>query len=396
MPAPDTTVKVFHNLQASAPALTAQAGTLISLLTLCLVDGFGTQTVDSIVVASGIATVTRGAGHTFDKGHVAKIAGATPAGLNGEKKVLSAAGNTYTFDAEGIPDGAASGSITHSYAPLGWTKPHTGTNIAHFRAASGNQMYLRVEDTVLDAFARGRGLEWANSISDFGGPFPDFSQSSGGLYYPKSTSNNSTARPWVLIGDHRGFYLMTGQSETASNLMYASMSCGFVFGDLVNSRIGGDPYGTASFGHISTSGPNSAAGTTREDFDHANPDSSLLGSLFVARPYHHFPRSQSGYRAFPRLLSTPANHRSGEGNQQYPNGVEGDIYLAPVYFVEAAVNTVRGRFPGIFFSPQLAGKGGRLLDRITGLPGSEFAGKDIVRINSASGFYAFDISGPWR
>src|SRR5690606_26703121 len=110
-----TSVKFYHSQMTGAPVLTGQAGKLIDVLDAVLVNGWGLATVDSVVIASGIATVTRASGHPFEAAGVALIADATVTGgsINGEQRVLSATATTYTFDATGIADQTATGTITH-------------------------------------------------------------------------------------------------------------------------------------------------------------------------------------------------------------------------------------------------------------------------------------------
>jgi hypothetical protein len=92
--------------------------------------------VASLVVASNIATATISGGHSAEVGSVVLVSGATPSGLNSEKKVLSVgAGNTtLTFDAPGISDQTASGTISLKLAGAGWSKEFTGTNLAAYKS----------------------------------------------------------------------------------------------------------------------------------------------------------------------------------------------------------------------------------------------------------------------
>ena len=134
MTAPSTSVKYFTSAMAGAPQLNTTAGCLIAMLDACLIDGFGLKTADSVVVASNIATLTVAAGVGFADHAVVLIAGATPAGLNGEKRILSKTTTTITFDATGISDQTASGTITAKLAPAGWQKQFSATNLAAYRS----------------------------------------------------------------------------------------------------------------------------------------------------------------------------------------------------------------------------------------------------------------------
>ena len=54
----DTSAKFFNENLPDAPVLNGVAGSLIGLLTACLVTGFGLRTAVSLVVSGGVATLT--------------------------------------------------------------------------------------------------------------------------------------------------------------------------------------------------------------------------------------------------------------------------------------------------------------------------------------------------
>ena len=143
------TIQFINHTMSGAPTLNGQVGSLASLLKTCLVDGFGLVTLDSLVVSGGIATATRAAGHSAVTGSKQTIDGSTPSGLNGVKTVLSHTLTTFTFDATGISDQTATGTITTKVSPLGWTREFNTTNIEVFRSpnVAGSRHYLRVDDT---------------------------------------------------------------------------------------------------------------------------------------------------------------------------------------------------------------------------------------------------------
>lgn len=66
-----------------------------------------------ISVLSGVATVTK-TGHGLNPGEFAQIFFAVPVLLNGDKVILATpTADTFTYDATGIPDGAATGTIAY-------------------------------------------------------------------------------------------------------------------------------------------------------------------------------------------------------------------------------------------------------------------------------------------
>ena len=56
-------IKVFGYDQTSAPSCTGEVGKLDAILYACLVTGYNTKTVSSIVVSSNVATVTTSTAH---------------------------------------------------------------------------------------------------------------------------------------------------------------------------------------------------------------------------------------------------------------------------------------------------------------------------------------------
>lgn len=171
---PDTSVRYYDSTMAGAPALSGTVGALIGVLDACLVNGFGTVTLNSLVVAGNVATGTVNAGHGFAMiggavGPVIAIAGATPAGLNGTWCIASVPGSTtFTFSTAGIADQAATGTITAKRPPLGFSKAFSGTNKAAYRAddVASSRLYLRVADdgTGAATYARVRGFETMSDV----------------------------------------------------------------------------------------------------------------------------------------------------------------------------------------------------------------------------------------
>ena len=84
---PTVKTKWFASTMAGAPALSGSVGAMISVLDACLKDGFNLLTLDSLVVASNVATGTK-TSHGYIVNQVVLISGASPAGLNGSTSVF--------------------------------------------------------------------------------------------------------------------------------------------------------------------------------------------------------------------------------------------------------------------------------------------------------------------
>lgn len=397
-------VKYFHSNMPGAPVLSGTAGALIAILDACLKDGFGLKTVDSLVIAGGVATMTISTGMTFEQDAVVQVAGITggAAALNGDRRLLSIVGNTATFNATGVSDQTATGSITAKVSPLGWAKPFTGTNVAAYKASDPTAlgMYLRVDDTGTTV-ARVVGYESMSDVNTGTGPFPTAAQVSGGGYWEKAGAAGSTARNWILIGDERAMYWWCVPNAAA-----AITSQGILrgFGDLIPRR-SSDAYAAFLAADIASIVTSTAA--LGDLVSSTNPSSSA---------YVTAPRNQSAIGSSSPLLvyaesrrATTAVTRSGQGagySAPYPNTADNALDLDRVLALDYDLS-VRGTFPGLLHLPQAVGFALQTWDKIAGQ--GVLLGRTLMAVRGGSPGYAtqntssgypgavvFDITGPWR
>jgi hypothetical protein len=384
-----STVKFIHSAMTGAPVLTGAAGTLIGVLDAALVNGFGSAVVDSLVVAGGIATVTRGAGHPFGVSEITRISGATVTGgtVNADHIVLTATPTQYTFAATGIPNQTATGTITHLVAPLGWTKPFSGTNLAAYRSpdVTGTQEYLRVNDT--DARdARVVGYETMTDVNTGTGVFPTTVQLSGGGFWAKSNTVDAVARPWVVVGDARGFYLWT--DPRSANTTGNTQS----FGDFA-SRKSPDAYGCA------ITGLGAALLVAGSAFDVASSNRSSTTNHWASRGVSGLGGSQPLVRQALIALSGNSDRLSGATNVSaspaYPNPADNSLLVSQMALSEVSPNpNLRGTLPGFYW---VINSVGDLVfanrDLITGVTG--LSGRTLRALQNPSGVSFVDVTGPW-
>lgn len=398
-----TTVSFFHSEMTGAPTLAGQAGALATLLETCLVNGFGLGTQDSLVVAGGVATVTRAAGHPFEVDAIAEVAGATVTGgtINGRRRVLSRTTNTWTFDATGIPDQTATGTITAKIASAGWAKPYSAGNVAVFRSAdvTGTRPYLRVDDTGTFT-ARVRGYESMTDADTGTGPFPTDAQGSGGGHWCKSDSATTAARKWVLVADSKTFYLAVCWTAPGAHVGDPfSLHC--AFGD-ADSFKPADAY--SGFLHCASSNiTGSIPGNTTEELDLVYFD--VTSAAAYSRTYFARGHAGVGGSIVARRVATLSpplqvgGQRSGAGGWAYPNGPDGGLYLGRMLFGELSGNALRGAVRGCHWAPQtIGGTSGTpgpfsSRERVTGVTG--LTGRSLLSVVSATGVAFFDITGPW-
>lgn len=389
-----TAVRWFHSAMANAPVLNGQAGSLLAVLAACLEDGFDTKTINSISVASGVATVTISAGHTYDVAAVIRIAGATPAALNDDWRITAATASTLTFDCPGVPDGNATGTITCKRSPAGWTKAFSATNKAVYQAPSlaATRLFLRVDDTGTTN-ARVRGYEQMTSVDAGTNPFPTIATFADTAYnWTKSSAADSTSRPWVVVCDDAMIYLLTKFTTSAS---YTKSL--FWFGDIV-SYIPADAFhcAIAAMGTASPSFPGHGVGsmaynsTTNGLSSETERMARRADQTALQPPISRFiPSANSG--AIGGLNAFPAYPAPGGAlNLYYP-------LLVPDTGASWNPTTpVRGHMPGMaapWHSQPLS-------DLTVFDGGGVFEGRKMLMCaadySANIGRIAFDITGPWR
>lgn len=399
----DTGVKHFTSDMPNGPVVNGLAGSMIAFLDACLVTGWDLKTV-TIVVASGVATVSWSGTHGAMPDVVVLISGVTGGltGLNGEQRVVTKpSGSTLTF-ATSVPDGAASGTISMKVAPLGWTKEFTGTNKAVYRSSdlTGSRHYLRVDDSAANV-TRVVGYETMSDVDTGAGPFPTVAQMSGGGYWHKCwTAGNTGANQWLLFGDSKIFYhniaVRTGQPLPAAQ--YGATRC---FGEPVAAKPGGDPFFT-----ILNYGTNNVGNT--QNIGQLGGSSS---SLTVSPRNYLGTTTATQHWVWPSTKADSANVLSGLDATMgsMPSQVDGSIRTAKKYLSQVGGgNAVRGELPGMYHIPMSGALG--VIGWNNKLPGSgPLSGRKLVStvitpesgwndvpIAGSWGAELFDVTGPWR
>ena len=364
----------MNNGMSGAPQniKTGSGGSNIALLDACLVNGFGSVTVNSIVVASGVATCTVSGGHQLSMfgstGPVIRISGVTtPAELNGDWRVTVTDATHFTFTTVAANQ-TATGTISAKRAPAGFSKVYSGTNKAVYRSndTEGTRLYLRVDDAD-PSFSRVRGYEAMSDVDTGTGPFPTDAQLSGGAYLNKPSSTG-TAYPWTLFGDGRLFYLFTSNGSYYYN--------GMVFGD-IESYVAGDAYHCLLV----------AATASGSYLNQIYQMSSTAGS-WLARNY-----SQLGGAIGSARYSHGQASMFGGASQVFPAPADNGLRVWPVEVWDNTSNDrgwLSGAWNPIHNNSVLAH--GSIYSNVNNLPGRDF----IIQEVPNNGRAALDLTGPWR
>ncbi len=389
-----TTVKHFHSAMSGAPVLNGTAGSLIAVLDACLQDGFGLKAASGITVASGVATVTFANGHSFEPDTIALIAGATPGALNGEKVVLTTSTNAITFAAPGVPDGAATGSISAKLAPAGWEKVFSGTSVAAYRSLDpeSTRMFLRVDDSN-PTNARVVGYESMSDVNTGVGPFPNAAQISGGGWWPKADTANATARAWTLVADARGFVLHTHTATGSPGISGAV----WWFGDFASLK-SGDAYACAL--QCAASDVAATLSVFPSAVERCNYPTEA--GAYAPRSFTALGGSAVLNHGVDAMCGTTGFAGAGVGSPYtptYPNGPDNGLILARKVFVEPGV-CLRGRLPGVLVPLQNCHGTFSWRDKIDGQ--GDLSGRKLLVVKcgtpagtTSQGMLLVDITGPW-
>lgn len=406
-----TTVKWYTDESRGAPVLSGTAGALIALLDACLVTGFGSQAVSSLVIASGEATMTVASTPNPVAGSVVVVAGVTggASSVNGEQRVTAIAGNTIKF-ATALSDQVATGTITTKMAAAGWVKEFTGTNLAVYRSpdVTGTRQWLKVDDSGTVS-ARMRAYE---SMADIGTGAEKWMDN----YWFKSSAASSTAVAWAIFADAKTFYLrMNAGNQDAI----------YPFGDFNPTRAN-EPF--AAMGPNGYAVASIASASNAPHFVTANsyPISAInTPSLVIPRSGNFLAKAVTAFKR-PELVADI--HTAGvdvaisSGNAgpnsyyllPYPNTSDNALVFTRFQILETSNRNLRGNLRGVYCSPQhlastftgavstIPGQGdfsGRTMGVAACVGGASVSGGSyLVTCNNAmypTGRLIVDLTGPW-
>lgn len=338
------TVFVYRSTDANAPPLTATAGSFITVLNACLVNGYGQVTLTSLTYSGGIATATYSGGHGFTTGTPVKIAGAAQTEYNGTFAVTVLSTTVFTFAVAGSPVTPATGTITAIRAPAGWTRPYVSgsTGAVYRQGTSSNGFYLNVDNSTIGQRARVRAFETATAFSSLVEPFngtnpmPSEVLFQGGFY---AWFNAGVTRPWIIIATAKGIHgIFDYLGESQSQVTKSTYPTSFYFGDLADT-MAGDAYATV----ICAAASQYYAQYWHQAYFSGSPMISYTGSMAIMRHYHQLGSSQPVLRLADGMLqSFPV----------FPTLTDGSLMLAPFFVNEhdgtKQVTRTRGTIPGIY------------------------------------------------
>lgn len=379
--AKSVSAKWFCSTMQGAPGLVNSIAGLQAVLDACLVNGFNSLTLTGITVSNGIATATRSLGHGYPLDSVVLIAGATPSGLNGEKRVMSVGSTWFTFDAEGISDGAATGTITAKIAPAGWSLAFTGTNKRVYRSQNANspKSYYRIT-----ADAQGYGLIQAyEGMTDVDTGTNLWTDGNQIMQYPALGG-------WQVWADDRTFYMMTA-----------------------NSSYSGWTYMLSAMGDFTSFSSNDQAEIVMGNYalPFANSGSPSRASIFQSSAttfpqYTRLHRSGTGELGCTAYGFRQVNDASGYSGPSFPSPVDNGLMLSDAIIIENGNGfPLRGRMRGSYWvlanQPMQTVWPAQTIEGVSGLEGRTISMAWFSRPNTGTfdgtvGRAAIDVTGPWE
>ena len=306
----DTTVKYLDSEMFGAQYMNGLSanGRLITVLDQCLVNGFNQFNLSSISInGDGLAVVTSSGAHNLrmirsDFGPVLQLSGAGQ--MSSEWRLEEIISDTeFTVQTTLPAMNISLGGMTAKYAPLGWKKKYSGTNLAAYARTDplATIPMLRISDTSTN-IARSMMYETMSGISTG-------TNATAEIWTYKSSETNANNRPWRLIGNGRTMYFfINGDWNWAG---------GIVFGDF-QSYVPDDPWAC-----YFSSGPTSSGAGTYLNFGNLTPAAAgnyicrrydgIGGNITSAR-YSHFRTSVAG----------------NNGNPTYPTLTTGKVHYWPI------------------------------------------------------------------
>lgn len=373
---------------AGAPQINNVAGSGLAAIMAFCVTGFNIKSVSSIVVLSGVATVTCAThGFSADYGKLVKLSGVGVVGLDGVQRIGDVTTNTFTYPANGVADGTYTGTIEARRAGLGWEVAYINgaSTVAILRrtAAEANTQLLRIDDTDAREM-RVVMVESATDVDTYANPAPTAALLSGGQYWHKGP-NTATSKRYALVGNDRALFPLMPGSSTVD---YSNVP--MFFGDGV-AYFAGDSHFTLLNGSISALGtPSSQVGRW-----------GALSSNFVKNRSSVVARSRDGvvmgpdYGGFGPAGGGGQIGGSGSGSLTYSKVV----VHQPVWLIDSLTDReIRGEYPGLAAplvdTPFLADGSFAVKADVVG-GGRVFLSALVQAASTSASNIMFDLTGPW-
>ena len=424
----NTSVRRMHSGMQGAPVIDNNWGDLTAMLRACCVTGFNVRPIQSITCQGTKATI-QCAGHGYLEHQVVRIENATPAGYNGDHRVVSVEGaNTLTIELESeLPEAQAAPGQTLQMrtAPLGWESLFDDGGqklVLRSTDPQSTRNVLRVDDscpagytTTWAKFGRVTMAQNMGDLDTFIGaraPFDPTDPTKNEV--PKGSGSN------MFSGWYKWYYAMAPHVEVESYTPRAGARSWTLLGDgrtlywgssLVEGMTSIVPW---HFGDVDSLQQPDAFATLLTAVEHggaANNNASVFarGSLVTGQAQNEgrlllrdYMGAGAPVRCNQRTLdvgSSSSSWTSGGLDQvPFPNGPGNGLLIHPVWLQQENKH-LRGKLRGAYHILNKPGLGHlTIVDGVAGLPGRKMMLVDVrtaLNASNAPGALAFDITGPW-
>lgn len=283
------------------------------------------------------------------------------------------------------------------YATLtGWTQGYgpTSNNIS-YQQGGGNGFFLDIQDNGASNTEGGAGAPTARDARVYSYETMSAVATGTGMtpvsgtisVWRKSSTADATTRTWIVVADDRTVYLFVLALDT--NTPYTAGLAGDFY-----SMVPNDPYRFMIMANTAeTAGALSAA----------NQLVGVLLSTNVAQAGKYIQRNYIGLGvATPVCLLADSRLNTSTivwgGNNQYPNGPDGGLWIVPVFIGETTLVNIRGRLRGLYYPGHLAVN---FTDGDTISGANAYAGKTFLVIkpsggNAILGMHMVETSDTWE
>ena len=267
-----------------------------------------------------------------------------------------------------------------SKQPAGWTNPYyDGLHNSVLKAEPlGNEFYLRLNDgytgyeniMVMCGFSKMTALNTGDDAT------PSAVQSPFGVGVLKSITKDAIARGWMIVANNKFFYLFINHNSS-SNFATAD---GYCFGEFISFRdINLDP---DKFNLI-------ISGRSPTDYNNVSNSFGTFSPTNESIPNHWLMRS---YTQVGSSILCGKHSDTSKDLLPFPNPVDGNLFLSPVFVTEPTINCVRGRLPGLW---NVCHNGAYFNHGDTFNGNGALAGKSFMIVKCNGRTYALETSDTW-
>jgi len=296
------------------------------------------------------------------------------------------------------------GTGSNYKAPAGWTKPlpNVSGSLGCYKQGSGSQFTMFVNDSGPNTSAAAReawvtGWESMTSLAPSGSvftasnsagsgygqfPLPPQLLTYGHVVWRKSVANDYTSKSWMIMADASTMYMWINTADTTAPPFYMH----YGFGDFYSLAGTNDKARCFIYGRVAENAAGSAGQYDWTDLISFSNQIDTGNQLSVAQPGHFLARNAVGGASSVGFTKKGDNSYTGTtyGSSPYAcaiNGiisiptVDNSLILSPIYIVEPAGPSLRGRLRGMYHMCHPASS---FTDGQTIQGSNDFAGKSFM------------------